>query len=285
MPSSPYAGRSNANSSEWPEYFTIPGIERVRPSVTGEPFTVGLQVTGWRQPWNFRPSYSLSHAELVPEELREPMVTPMWRETKITRAASLYGSATKEYQECVEHLQKEMPEMVYSDPNNPLRLQLIAERTQRRREEQRRQLASRVPISSRSSSSRSSSRRPPSSMNSPVNSSRSFYSIPESERPFTALDSKNSMTARCLQYNVSLPSELPLPTSTTQEVMGGGQGTIFGGAVGMRTLVEQGKFGDNNFKPYDSKRPPVPLIREVSPRDKKSATRTARKRHALQRAR
>lgn len=44
-----YAGRSNANSPEWPEIFTIASVSRVRHEATGQPYRVSRQQAAWKQ--------------------------------------------------------------------------------------------------------------------------------------------------------------------------------------------------------------------------------------------
>mmetsp|Transcript_39517 Transcript_39517/g.77909 ORF Transcript_39517/g.77909 Transcript_39517/m.77909 type:complete len:379 (-) Transcript_39517:109-1245(-) len=228
-----YAGRNNANSPEWPEIFTVPFVPRVRHETTGQPYRVSRQQAAWKQPWGFPGSYMVQPS-VTPEPLREPSVLPQWRETAQLRPCSVYGSATTQFQATMGSLMRGAPETVFSDPNNPLLKQLVAEKNRR---DQSALLQNRGGDNSPSQSSRGQdspfkegahsyrttstqsaavSQRTPPSWRRPGSSSPPSSSSPSSSyRPNTAPGAapilSERMAVRCAQYNVTVaPSHVPL---------------------------------------------------------------------------
>jgi len=88
---------------------------------------------GWKRgAWGFPEKYLLEPAESKPAPLREKQFVPMWKETAQFANCSLYGQGMPQFHDTVNDLQRNDPEKVYADPNNPLLKQLLAERDARR---------------------------------------------------------------------------------------------------------------------------------------------------------
>lgn len=106
----------------------------MRHEATGQPYRISRQydVTWKRGAWGFPEKYLLEPAESKPAPLREKQFVPMWKETPQFANCSLYGQGMPQFHSTVNDLQRNDPEKVYADPNNPLLKQLLAERDARR---------------------------------------------------------------------------------------------------------------------------------------------------------
>jgi hypothetical protein len=146
----------------------------MRHEATGQPYRISRQHdVAWKQTgaWGFPKQYLLAPAHAKPERLREKQFTPMWKETPQFAPCSVYGQGMPQFAATVKGLQRNDPEQVYADPNNPLLKQLLAERAARwdkaeaettPREASLRPFSSSMAVSTRSavpSSARASGRR------------------------------------------------------------------------------------------------------------------------------